>query len=224
TAAWLTGKQDVTVWLAAAPAAVALGIAIARWPSRRAAALAADRRLGLDERLATAVELLDSRSPGRSAALQIRDAAVRGAGGRGALFVLDRRLPVQALLAACLAAVAAASLLLPGLPRPNALSGETSPTTFDAPLPADAAMRVLPDEALEAQNAGAQPIQRAESTSDLASRVQQAQSERSALYTLAKALGSVSAGQRAADAIQQGDYSSAREQLRTLAEEADQLS
>jgi hypothetical protein len=59
---------------------------------------------------------------------------------------------------------------------------------------------------------------------DLASRVQQEQSERTALDKLAQGLSNVSAGQAAADAIQQGDFASARDQLQDLADNADQLS
>ena len=58
----------------------------------------------------------------------------------------------------------------------------------------------------------------------LASRVQQAQAERVALDALSQALGHVSAAQPAADAIQQGDFSAAKQQLANLGEEADQLS
>jgi hypothetical protein len=69
-----------------------------------------------------------------------------------------------------------------------------------------------------------QPIQAPRADTDLASRVAQQQAERQALDTLAQALGRISAGQGAADAIQQGDYSAARNQLANLGEEADQLS
>jgi hypothetical protein len=54
--------------------------------------------------------------------------------------------------------------------------------------------------------------------------VQQEQAERSALDKLAQALGTISAGQPAADAIQQGDFNAARDQLQNLADNADQLS
>jgi hypothetical protein len=59
---------------------------------------------------------------------------------------------------------------------------------------------------------------------DLAPRVQQALVEREALDRLAEALSQVSAGQAAAEAIERGDFSEARNQLATLGEEADQLS
>jgi hypothetical protein len=62
------------------------------------------------------------------------------------------------------------------------------------------------------------------SDADLAARVQQQLAAHEALDQLAQALGRVSAGQPAADAIQRGDFSAARQQLTTLGEEADQLS
>jgi hypothetical protein len=54
--------------------------------------------------------------------------------------------------------------------------------------------------------------------------VQQQLAERDAFDKLAQALGQLSAGQPAADALQRGDFSAARQQLTTLGEEADQLS
>jgi hypothetical protein len=68
----------------------------------------------------------------------------------------------------------------------------------------------------------AQPILPADA--DLATRVQQQQAERDALDSLAQAVGRISAGQAAADAIQRGDFSAARDQLASLGDEADQLS
>jgi hypothetical protein len=54
--------------------------------------------------------------------------------------------------------------------------------------------------------------------------VQQEQAARSALDALSRALSSVSVGQPAADAIQQGDFAAARDQLQNLGDQADQLS
>src|SRR5262249_17757708 len=59
---------------------------------------------------------------------------------------------------------------------------------------------------------------------ELAPRVRQAQAEQEALDRLAQALGQVSPGKAAAEAIQRGDFSTARSQLASLGEEADQLS
>jgi hypothetical protein len=59
---------------------------------------------------------------------------------------------------------------------------------------------------------------------DLSQRVQAAQAEQEALDKLAQALGQVSAAKGAADAIREGDFTSARDQLAGLADEADQLS
>src|ERR671932_1608987 len=55
---------------------VAIGLAVARWPSPVQAARSADRHLGLAERLATAVELAGKRRTGRSGrldGLQLQD-------------------------------------------------------------------------------------------------------------------------------------------------------
>ena len=89
-----------------------------------------------------------------------------------------------------------------------------------------AADRTLPiDETSAEQAASLAPrTQAPPPPADLASRVQQEQAERAALDKLAQGLGSVSAGQGAADAIQRGDFDAARDQIRSLGEEADQLS
>ena len=224
---WLSGLtiDDAPGWLVATPLALALGIAVVRWPTRRQAALAADRRLGLAERLVTALELVDGHPAGRFDHLQIRDAVGRAQAAPFAWLLLDRRVRAEALLAVTLVLVAAASLLLPQLPRPFSEADRSAAVTDLAALP-DMAERALPlDENLQDQTlANAQPAQQTQADADLATRVQQEQGERSALDGLARALGSVSAGQAAADAIEQGNFANARDQLQGLGEEADQLS
>jgi hypothetical protein len=88
----------------------------------------------------------------------------------------------------------------------------------------DLGQRALPldisDQALPTPAAG----RAASAPADLAARVQQEQAERSALDKLAQALSDVSAGQPAADAIRQGNFDQARDQLQNLADNADQLS
>jgi hypothetical protein len=66
--------------------------------------------------------------------------------------------------------------------------------------------------------------QQSQADADLANRVPLEQAERDALDKLSQALGQVSAGQPAADAIQRGDFSTARSQVSSLGDEADQLS
>src|SRR5919199_3472998 len=61
----------------------AIGVALARWPSRVQAARTADRHLALAERLATAVELAGRMRAGRSGrldGLQVHDAVVSALG------------------------------------------------------------------------------------------------------------------------------------------------
>src|SRR5919199_2653942 len=86
TAAW---AMDTTLsawpwWLVGVVPLLAIGLAVARWPSPVQAARAADRRLELAERLATAVEVsarMRAGRPGRLDGLQVHDAvlAARGA-------------------------------------------------------------------------------------------------------------------------------------------------
>src|SRR5262249_45049942 len=116
-----------------------------------------------------------------------------------------------------------AMLLFPAWPRPGSTPVDDAPMPLETAVGDDLGARTVPDETSDLILPNA-PLQQGQPDADLAARVQQEQGERSALDNLARALGSVSAGQGAADAIQQGDYGSARDQLRNLAEEADQLS
>ena len=70
--AWLTATAAPYAF-ALVPFGIALITAIVRWPTRTEAARAADRRLNLEERLATAWELSQRRSVGRFDRLQIDD-------------------------------------------------------------------------------------------------------------------------------------------------------
>src|SRR5439155_26021601 len=111
-------------WLAAAPLSAALAVAIVRWPSDRQAALAADRRLVLEERLGTAVELAaglrrQAQHTGRFDRLQVQDAIAAARATRGGWLAIDRRTRGEAVLASALLTLAAASLILPSLPRPS---------------------------------------------------------------------------------------------------------
>jgi hypothetical protein len=223
-ASWITGNHETAGWPAFAPILGAVALAVGRWPSRRRAALAADRRMALQERLTTAVELSRAGQSGPFDALQIRDALQRASNNPGAWLALDARARNEAFLAAGVATLGLASLLLlPGAPRPMSLG--TSPAPADRLVPADLADRALPEpDSTGVTQASSEPIRRARPDADLANRVRQEQAERSALDTLAHALASVSAGQQAADAIQQGNFETARDQLQSLADQADQLS
>ena len=221
---WAVGVQNAW-WPAALPLLAALALGLARWPSHAQAALAADRRLALEERLGTAVELAQRRSGGRFDALQVRDAVARARSTPGGWLTLDRHFRREAWLAAGVVVLAAASLLLARLPAPQpSFVDETGEAAADAAPSVDLTQRELPPGAEDIPLASAQPVPQTKADAGLAARVQQEQSERTALDNLSQALGSVSAGQPAANAIQQGDFGSARSELQNLGDEADQLS
>ncbi len=229
---WLTAAESTWLWLGVAPLLAALGFALVRWPSALQTALVADRRLGLDERLATAFELSQSGPGGRFDLVQIRDAvrcgsAVAPSARSRTWLTLDTRTRTEALMAFGSLVVAAATLmLLPTVPPPAVLPGAPGTELADGQTADTSADRGVPLDATAADQAAA-ATPRAAATpapADLASRVQQEQAERAALDKLVQGLGSVSAGQGAADAIQRGDFSSAHDQIQSLGEEADQLS
>lgn len=224
SANWLTGTVVPLTWAAGVPFVGALAVALARWPSTRATALVADRRFGLDERLATAVDLRQRRQPGRFDALQIGDAVAHASRAPRGWLALGARARDEALLTLGVAALGIASLLwLPLLPHPvSPFAGAAAEAGVAA---ADLSERALPEQELAVVPSGAaQPALATATDKDLARRVQQEQAERDALDALGHALGSVSAGQPAADAIQQGNFGAARDQLQSLGDEADQLS
>jgi hypothetical protein len=231
-AAWLSVRSDypLTAYagLSALPLVAGLALALLRWPSERQAALLADRRYLLDERLGTAVELarrLRGQAPSRRFdRLQIRDAIEQASAAPGGWLLLDERVRREALWALGLTVLAAGSVLLPSLPHPS-ISGQSQTASSVDAGPADLQQRALPFDAPDPAVADAQPAPpQTQRGANLATRVQQAQAERIALDALSQALGSVSAAQPAADAIQQGDFSTAQQQLSSLGEEADQLS
>jgi hypothetical protein len=227
TAAWFTRDTPISTGLAAAPVLAALALAVVRWPSHRDATLAADRRLGLEDRLTTALELVRGHKYGRFDELQIRDAVQRARATPRGWLTLDGRFRYEAALAIGLLALGvSAAQLLPALPRPVSPAPAPIASALDSEAQEELTQQVgaVPADPLELAPTDTQPIQRAQSAADLGSRVQQDQAERSALDSLAQALGSVSAGQGVADAIQQGDFNSARSQLQNLGEEADQVS
>lgn len=224
-AAWLAGLPDAN-WLAAVPLAIGVGVAVVRWPSHAQAALAADRRLGLEERLATALELARRRGIGRFDALQVRDAVAQAASAGSGWLTLDHRIRREAWLACGVLVMAASSSLLLGRLPPPVRQGidETAASFSEGTTPIDLSRRALPLDEADIAPASAQPVPQAQPDVGLAARVQQEQNERNALDGLSRALSSVSAGQPAATDIQQGDFSAARKELQALADDADQLS
>ncbi|MBV9577511.1 MAG: hypothetical protein JO057_02855 [Chloroflexi bacterium] len=225
---WLAGGNRAALWLAAAPLLAALALAIVRWPSPHQTAVVADRRLGLAERLVTAVELSQSGPSGRFDLVQIRDTLRHVVPAPRAWLAFEARTRIEALIAVVALVLAlAAATFVPHVPRPVRTA---------APLLADvsassAADDAAPDRGVPIaatapdQTAGVPaPPQVGAVPADLASRVQQEQAERVAMDMLAQGLGSVSAGQSAAEAIQQGDFGAAHDQIQSLGDQADQLS
>ncbi len=229
TLSWLLGQpiQQLALWLALlVPLLGAVTLTLTAWPSPGQTARVADNRLGLDERIATAVELSRPRptqGAGRFDALQVHDALAR-------LRVAPRRWAStgganrkELLLMLFAVALAALSLLLPLVQRPSFDRAQEAPPAPDISATADE--RVIPPEDLDLRISAAPETQQAQPPdANLAPRVQAAQAEQESLDNLAQALNGVSATRGAADAIQRGDFSAARDQLNTLAEEADQLS
>lgn len=217
-------------WLVGIVPLVAIGLALARWPSRVQAARTADHHLELAERLATAVEVsarMRAGRPGRLDDLQVQDAVLAARETPGRWPSLARAHRQELIFGAAAALLALVSLLLPGVPRPRIGSPEPS-TPLEAEVAAEPARSVPLDLAdlptdTSAATSGASADDRT-TDEQLAQRVQQAQSVRQSLDRLANALGQVSAGQAAAEAIQRGDYQTARDQVSNLGDEADQLS
>jgi hypothetical protein len=221
--AWATG-EEINSWLAVLPFLGAIVFGLARWPSTRQAALAADRRLGLDERLATAVEVT-RRPAGRFDSLLVRDAVDWAHSTRATQLWVDERIRRESLLCAAVVALALLSLLLRGAPTPRALVPDATTAPIDADLPGELSDRALPvDVPADTAPESTQPISQAQTDAGLPARVRQEQAEQAALDKLSQALNSVSAAQPAANAIQQGDFASARSDLQNLGDNADQLS
>lgn len=218
------GLQSSWLWsILMLPSIGALGLALALWPTPSQTARMTDRRLGLDERVGTAVELGLRRralTSGRFERLQLQDAVAQLAATPRrwpSLLVGSRR---EVWLALVVGVLAAMSLLLPSIPRPRfEPSAEVAP---EADVATDD--RFIPSEVLEIPGLDGASIEEQAVEADLAPRVRQAQAEQEALDRLAQALGQISASKSAADAIQRGDFGDARSQLSTLGEEADQLS
>jgi hypothetical protein len=203
---------------------------LARWPSALAAARQADRRLGLEERLGTAVDLTSQphhASPPIVRA-QVADALDRARAARrrwpSPLFAAVDHLAAVAGLG--MLAVGALALLSAGgdlpastatlvtppgdrlgaleVPREAAVPEPPPLVNLEPPLPIQFAPR--PPDASQQGAAEADPARQA------------------ALDRLADALGQVSATQPAAEQLASGQYSQAADELAQLAVDVDQLS
>jgi hypothetical protein len=221
--------------IAITPVVVALALAIVRWPSPRHAARVADRRLALDERLSTALELVCDRARQPAAGLarfQVAD-AVRAASAASEHWPSPLASVRRELLATLFVVTAGSLLLLDerGAPPPRQageLSGIASVSNRDV---GPTLGELLPGE-VSTPDWGGQPHslrdldtrQQGEGEVDVPAAALPAGERRAALDRLAEALREVSVGRDIAERIEQADDEGAAELLRQLAEDADQLS
>lgn len=222
-----------------------------RPPSLLRTARVADERFGLAARAGTAVELLRAPS-GRLAEVQLADAARALAAARDGWPFAPALVWREALVGVAMVGALFGLLRLEGQgpsllvslpvgqPEGAAEAGErealAAPTLAALATGAagqqagkpTASLRTL-DELRRAREAGTLTPEQAGATldqveADLNQRSAEARGQRQTLDRLARALSQVSAGEAAAESIQQGDLSQAADELRQLGKEADQLS
>jgi hypothetical protein len=191
-------------------------------PSRNAVARMLDRSFRLHERMTTALGNLgkDLPQPDQRASvvyLQVADSANVATELREHQ-AFHIHIPVREIVAAI-----ACGLLMASLFFLRGTAGDI-PSVADSPVP-----RFVPATERYAQqeaNAAAAPAtnENAPSTADVEAKAQRSQEARRDLQQLAKALDDHSVTRSAAEAIQRGDYQSAANDLRDLAQNADQLS
>jgi len=191
-------------------------------PSRNAVARMLDRSFHLHERMTTSLgnlgrDLPESNQRASVVYLQVADSANVATELR-AHQAFNIHIPVREIVAAI-----ACALLLASLFFLRGTSGEI-PNVADSPVPrfVPATERFAQQEA----NAAAAPAvdKNTPSTADVEAKAQRSQQARRDLQQLAQALDDHSVTRSAAEAIQQGDYEAAANDLRDLAENADQLS
>jgi hypothetical protein len=243
-------NSEVLFMLAAACLLVGTLGSLVRPPSRLRAARVADARWGLDDRLGTAVELLDRQSRTPLEQAQLGDAArsLRSIPGRwrwprltsakreGVTVLVLTVLLMSVLwlegqgesliggpgwLGAPGAALGDQEAIAVGAPSDQSAPGRAPSRTSDALRQLDQLDRARESGALSEAGVG-QALDRLES--DLRQRSGAARQQGESLDRLAQALGQVSAGESAAESLRQGDAEQAADQLRELGREADQLS
>jgi hypothetical protein len=227
----LAPRHPLLLGVAVVAPLLALTVAAMRWPTLETAARTADRRLGLEERLGTAVELapaLQSGHGGPLDGLQIHDALHHvtplPGWGRPRGWLRDLLLAVAALAvagaAAWLTQVGTFTQTLVTIPLvqsepTSTAAAEATPTAVAQPASAPAPP---PPASAAAQQ------RPASSAPASAQRVAQEQAQRAALDRLARGLQQTSATRGAGQAIARGDYTSAANQLNDLGTQSDQLS
>jgi hypothetical protein len=212
---------DVLIWIAGAIAIPGLVFAALVRPTRRQVALMLDRSFGLQERMTTAVENLGKGVPAdgeraRLVYLQMADAAnVVGDLRRFPVFSL--RLPVRELVMAVVCALIFASVFFM-----RGVGGGIPPVQAGAVPPFTPASERMAKQPTTAAPTGAQA--NAPTVADVQQRAQRSNQARQDLDALAKALSDHAVTNSAADAMEQGDYPKAADELRKLGDEADKLS
>jgi hypothetical protein len=222
--------RPVMLGIVVLPLLVALGIALLCWPSISHTARAVDRLFDLHARLSTAIELTerpDMWERARLAWLQVSDALLAATDALHRWPSLADRL--RSAVAVAVTALGLAALLLA---VPSVSLDILDPRWWGRPpLAGDGALgaeMVAPELDVVAESATMFPESDLDELRTLdpvaAQTVERVASNRRALQLLAQALGEVSVGQAAAQAIQQGEYQTAAAELISLAEDLDQLS
>jgi hypothetical protein len=226
--------------------------ALSRWPSQATAALEADRRLDLEERLLTAFDSMRVHRIGRVPQLQVASAVETSTLRLGDWRLDQRALKREALRAVTFGFLALALFLcanfsdqLP-IPRPD-LMALTNPSiepgteaTIPDPPPlskpdtagqngtVNPVLRALDDlrKAREANGVSQEDAERrvSQASAEVQRQASQSQAQRQDLNRLGRGLGQTSAGREAGESIQRGEYQEASSELAGLGNEADQLS
>lgn len=209
-------------------------------PTAAEAARAADRSLGLRERLGTALELAADPRRGELAALQIADTGAQLAGRRPEE-AFGPLVPQREMIAALVTVVVAFTVWV-SLPDLSALvrfpfggSPAAEPEPFAAALTTDLDENSVNDilSSIEETRRRAQErqIDQAEAqrqlndaAARLNARIEASNRQQQNLQALADQLRQTSTAQDIAGAIDRGDYSLASDLLNQLARESDQLS
>ncbi|MBI4491935.1 MAG: hypothetical protein HY690_03985 [Chloroflexi bacterium] len=207
--------------------------ALVRRPSLQEAARVADRRLDLEERVATSLEILEGRLASSMAARQLDDAwraVQRQPVGRVAPLGQLRRSAALAgaLLALFLASLLVSSNLDPEVSPVATLRRGLEEAVLRSGLLAQAGVQLplLPrDEASDPFAAPPPPpLLGSQTEEQLREQMARSRSQQAALARLARALAGTAAAREIGEQLQRGNYAQAANNLRNLGRENDQLS
>lgn len=207
------------------------GVAVARRPTLRRAARATDREAALENRLATAVEILEGTMHGELAQLQLADAwrACGTLAPRRVFPILNRSFRIafaSAVIAGVLAGVAirntdALRAWYEGVLAAAVRADIDAPPVAGAPvIPLDSTANATPNLPGDETSA----LTSARLRDQLQQQDTQSRAFELAAAKLAGALKDTAAAQDVGVSLERGDYDRAATQLRDLARESDQLS